>query len=117
EEARPPAPDPLEAEARQMAAFAASRLRWFQGRSRELNQLSRFVQEDLPSEASRLCVVRAVAGQGKSALLARFAGTLADSSHLVVVHFVGASERSADTRALLERLDRELERGGVPAPA
>ncbi len=107
----------FDAENRQMTEFAVSRLRWFQGRDAELRQLTSFVDTDLPSTASRLCVVGAVAGQGKSALLARFAVQLADSPHLLISHFVGATERSADIRSLLERLNQELEHSGIEWPA
>ena len=117
ETAKPAPRNALDAETEQMVAFAGARLRWFCGRERELNQLSSFVNDNLRPEASRVCVVRAVAGQGKSALLAKLAENLKDSSHLVVNHFVGATERGTDTRTLLERLDQELERNGISAPA
>lgn len=116
EHAKPAPRDPLDVEVEGMAAFAASRLRWFQGRGRELQRLQQFIDGDLLPEASRLCVVKAIAGQGKSALLAKFAGVVADSPHLIITHFVGATERSADTRSLLERLVRELDRNGIPKP-
>ncbi len=115
EHAKPEPRDPLDFEAEQMAAFASSRLRWFRGRAKELGELEGFVG-DLSPEASRLCVVRAVAGQGKSALLARFAEGLSGSQHLVITHFVGATEKSADVRSLLVRLIKEFDRSGVPVP-
>lgn len=108
---------PIDAEKLQMAEFAESRLRWFQGRQSELRQLAAFVDNDVPPATGELCVVGAVAGQGKSALLAKFATQLADTQHLLITHFVGATDRSADVRSLLERLNQELERSGIEWPA
>jgi hypothetical protein len=112
EQARPRPADPLDAETDQMAAFAEGRLRWFQGRGQELARLRQFVEEDAAPE-DRLCVVGAVPGQGKSALLARLVQQLAGSPHFVLAHFVGATERSADARSLLERINAELDRHGL----
>jgi len=109
----------LDAEAEAMAEFATGRLRWFQGRHAELAELGRFVVEAGPN-SSRVCVVRAVPGQGKSALLARFAEGLEPSSGttrpapILISHFVGATERSADPGQLAERLVRELDRRDIP---
>ena len=117
-EAAKPAPaDPLDAEAAEMAAFATSRLRWFQGRAHELQQLRAFVDGSRSENESRLCVVRAVAGAGKTALMAKLAEQMAATPHLVITHFVGVTERSANVRSLLERLVNELDRHGVPHPA
>lgn len=136
EQAKPAPRDPLDVETEQMDAFAATRLRWFQGREKELRELAEFVG-GLPVDASRLCVVRAVAGQGKSALLAKFCRALSelpqkdeeatkisesftalrDQSMFLIPHFVGATERSADVRSLLERLVQELDRNGIPHPS
>lgn len=114
--AKPAPSNPLEVEIEQMSAFAAGRLRWFRGRVAELKQLSSFVNsDDVSIDSSHLCVVRAVAGQGKSALLAKLAEQLANTSHLVITHFVGATERGTSTHGMLERLDRELERNGIMA--
>ncbi len=90
--------------------FARGRLRWFQGRTDELSVLLRFVAEDSSEAASRLCCVRAVPGQGKSALLAKLAERLAQNrpNDLVISHFVGATENSADLRRMLLRLTEEL---------
>ncbi|MHB8767364.1 MAG: DUF4062 domain-containing protein, partial [Deferrisomatales bacterium] len=115
EHIRPEPKNLVDSEAEQMAAFAKARLKWFQGREEELRELTEFVG-DLPPEAPRLCVVSALPGQGKSALLAKFAEKLAGSRHVVVTHFVGATERSADARTLLSRLVAELDRNGVPHP-
>jgi hypothetical protein len=112
--AKPPPPDPLTVEAEGMAAFMAPRLRWFTGRERELRELTRFVVADLAAGDSSLRVVSGLPGQGKSALLAKLADKLAGTRHLVVPHFVGATERSANVRDLLERLVGELDRARIP---
>jgi hypothetical protein len=52
--AKPAPPGLLQAEAGQMAAFAAARLRWFRGRKEELRQLVNFVEYDRPAGTSRL---------------------------------------------------------------
>jgi WD40 repeat protein len=114
EHARPAPADPLDAEVKEMAAFASARLRWFRGRATELRELIEFVEQPLATDGSRVCVVRAVPGAGKSALMARLAEQLATTSHLVISHFVGATEHSADLRDLLERLVQELDRSRVP---
>ncbi len=116
EAAKPPPRDPLDVEADQMARFAESRLRWFQGRTHELAELRTFVEGDLPDDASRLCVVRAAAGTGKTALLAKLAEGLDESGCLLLTHFVGASEQSASAWALVNRLLQELDRHGIPDP-
>ena len=67
--AKPEPKEPLDAEREQMDAFAESRLRWFQGRTREISLLTSFL-DDPATDAPRLAVVAAVPGQGKSALLA-----------------------------------------------
>jgi len=116
EAARPAPQDPLDVEAQQMARYADARLRWFQGRTKELAELRLFVDEDGPEGSSRLRVVRAAPGAGKTALLAKLASELDDSGHLVISHFVGSTPSSTDPRSMLERLVSELHRGGVPAP-
>ncbi|MDD2737065.1 MAG: DUF4062 domain-containing protein [Desulfuromonadaceae bacterium] len=112
--AKPEPIDPLDAEAEQMAMFAEARLRFFQGREKELKELTDFINDQNP-EASRICIVTALPGQGKSALLAKFS-TLVPQSTLLIAHFIGATERSADARSLLERLVNELDRKGMPHP-
>jgi WD40 repeat protein len=114
--ARPALRNPLDVEAEAMAAFASTRVRWFQGRQRELMALRQFVAGEVSPEASRLCVVHAPAGQGKTALLARLVQDLAGSPDLLVSHFVGATEHSADPRALVGRLVKELDRQGISHP-
>lgn len=116
--AKPAPRAPLDAEAHAMAEFAAGRLQWFRGRQRELAALRRFAGEAGP-DASRLCVLRAVPGQGKSALLAKFAQSPGSSSDgtrptpVLISHFVGATEQSADPHELAGRLARELERHDI----
>jgi len=116
EAAKPRPPDPLVAEAQEMAGYASGRLRRFTGRADQLRALTQFVNDDLPIDDSRLCVVQAPAGQGKSALLAKLAADLAGTRHHALSHFVGATERSANVRAMLARLTGELDRVGIPSP-
>lgn len=110
--ARPAPASPLDAERQQMEAFAASRLRWFQGRTYELKKLTDFV-DSTAEDADRLAVVAAVPGQGKSALLAKLSTTVTQDSTFLITHFVGATERSASARTLVERLLAELDRSGI----
>jgi hypothetical protein len=125
EEVRPRPADPLVAEADQMEAFSRGLLRWFHGREESLSGLWRFVEGDGTDDRCGLCVVKGRQGQGKSALLARFSQQLSASSplsptelgDLIVTHFVGASERSADLQPLLQRLIGELDRSGIQWPA
>jgi WD40 repeat protein len=121
--ARPAPVSPLDAERQQMEAFAASRLRWFQGRTAELQQLTDFLDATV-ADAPRLAVVAAVPGQGKSALLAKLSTLIpqlptldSQLSAFLITHFVGATERSASARALVERLLDELDRSGITWPA
>ncbi len=115
--AKPPAKDPLDDERQQMEAFAASRLRWFQGRSHELQQLTDFIHSTA-ANAPRLAVVAAAPGQGKSALIAKLSQRIQESeagsqkSAFLITHFVGATERSATAHALVQRLLDELDRSG-----
>ena len=134
--AKPPPKDPLDAEREQMDAFAASRLRWFQGRTHELQQLTHFIHSTAEN-APRLAVVAAVPGLGKSALIAELhqqlselsqVGTKASapsgtssfiphpSSFFLITHFVGATERSANAHSLVGRLLAELDRSGIEWP-
>jgi len=106
---------PLDAEAEQMESFADKRLQWFRGRTKELSTLTDFVETTDP-DAPRLAIVSAVPGQGKSALLAKLHQQLKASPHFVITHFVGATERSADPRALVKRLINELDRSGIAWP-
>lgn len=114
--AKPEPKDPLDAEREQMDAFAASRLRWFHGRTDELKQLNDFLKST-SADAPRLAVVAAVPGQGKSALLAQLHEQLKSSPYFVITHFVGSTERSASAHTLVERLLGELDRSGITWPA
>lgn len=120
EEARPKPLDPLEAERRGMAEFAFDRLRWFSGREQEIVTLITFIESESAPLASRLLVVSAVPGQGKTALLAKLSQHTFSVPHVLISHFVGVTETSADPRALLDRLIKELIASGVmkqPEPA
>lgn len=112
--AQPPVLDPYVAEANEMARFATDRTRWFTGRRRELAALRQFATSDLASGASGLSVVQAGAGAGKSSLLAEFVHQLAGTGTVVVSHFVGATERSADLHTLLDHLVIEIDRRCFP---
>ena len=114
--AKPPPKDPLDAEREQMDAFAASCLRWFQGRTEELETLAGFIGSTGPDDA-RLAVVAAVPGQGKSALIAKLSTLNLKPSTFQITHFVGATERSASAHALVGRLLAELDRSGIVWPA
>ncbi len=120
--AKPPPKDPLDAERQQMEAFAISRLRWFQGRTRELQQLTDFIHST-EADAPRLAVLAAVPGQGKSALIAKLGQSIQEPKvrsqkpPFLITHFVGATERSATAHALVERLLGELDRSGIEWPA
>jgi WD40 repeat protein len=113
--AKPEPKNPLDAEREQMDAFATSRLRWFHGRTHEIQQLNEFINTSA-DDAPRLAVVAAVPGQGKSALLAKLHQQLQNPPHFVIAHFVGATERSASAHALVQRLLDELDRGGIAWP-
>lgn len=115
EQERPAPAGPLEADAEQMASFAASRMRWFHGRDAEVGELVRFITDEQPE--SRIGFVHGVAGEGKSALIARLAAELADSPFVTVTHFIGASVRSANVRGMLHRLNGELDRRGAAVQA
>jgi WD40 repeat protein len=110
--AKPGPKEPLDAEREQTDAFAASRLRWFQGRTVELRQLTDFL-DATAADAPRIAVVAAAPGQGKSALLAHLHKQLTSSPHFVITRFVGVTEHSATAHALVERLLCELDRSGV----
>ncbi|HPA17496.1 MAG TPA: DUF4062 domain-containing protein, partial [Verrucomicrobiae bacterium] len=141
--AKPPSKDPLDAEGEQMEAFSQTRLRWFQGRKHELEQLADFIHSTAEN-APRLAVVAAAPGQGKSALIAKLHQQLTEASHqegheerggsapsgihrnlralrgeflFLITHFVGATERSATAHALVQRLLNELDRSGIEWPA
>lgn len=110
--ARPEPPSPLENERLQMEAFEANRLRWFQGRTREIDELRAWIDSDNQSDP-QIAVLAAERGQGKSALMARLHRVLAKPGTVVIAHFVGATELSAGARNLVERLMNELDAADV----
>jgi WD40 repeat protein len=122
--AKPAPVSPLDAERQQMEAFAASRLKWFQGRTHELETLAAFIRST-DEDAPRLAVVAAVPGQGKSALLAKLWRKLTPSdpsavrnpdSEFIIAHFIGATERSGSALELVRRLLDELDQSGIEWP-
>jgi WD40 repeat protein len=122
--AKPAPKAPLEAEREQMATFAASRLRWFQGRTDELKDLIQFIIAPAGEETSRLAVIAAQPGQGKSALMAKLAQSFKSPALpvspspllFVVTHFVGATEKSSSAYNLVKRLNDELDASGISFP-
>lgn len=112
--AKPEPNDQLVVERHQMEAFAASRLRWFQGRSETLQLISNFLHST-EINARRIAVISAEPGQGKTSLIAKIWESLmvTDHSAFVIAHFVGATEHSTDARSLVLRLLEELERSGI----
>lgn len=80
--AKPPPKDRLDAEREGMQQLADSRLRWFQGRGKELKQFTDFILAPADEKTSRLAVLAAVPGQGKSALMAKLDEALRHSSFL-----------------------------------
>ncbi len=116
--AKPKPKNPLDAEREQMEAVAQARLRWFQGRTKELQQLGSLIHAT-DGKSPRLAVVVSAPGQGKSALLARLSETIRQEAAskqdppFIITHFVGATERSASAHALVERLLDELDQSGI----
>jgi len=101
------APDPLEREAADHEAFAASRATVYVGRDDYLERLDAHAAGD----GSPL-VVLGESGVGKSALLANWARRYRAShpDESVVMHFVGSSPHSSDWRSMLRRIMGELGR-------
>ncbi len=138
--AKPVPPSPLDAEKQQMEAFGQKRLSWFRGRTKELKQLTNFINSS-DDRSPRLAAVVAAPGQGKSALLAKLWHKLDSSegraarspesqmgvgcgeilssipSTFLITHFVGATDRSGSAYAMVERLLDELDRSGIKWPA
>ena len=134
--AKPPPKNPLEAERDEMQRFADSRLKWFQGREQELNELLQFIAN--PAEAHdlpRLAVIAAQPGQGKSALMAKLwealqpketkedekgaasdARRVEDNAPYLISHFVGATSQSSSSYHLVKRLNDELDHSGIAFP-
>jgi WD40 repeat protein len=110
---KPPPMDVLNSQAEGIAAFVEAQQRWFQGRKEELKSLLAYIEGDKAEDSGRMVVIRGPAGIGKSALIAWLARELASSSHLVITHFVGATQHSMDLRFMLARLVGELERNNI----
>ena len=101
------APDPLDREATEHDAFAASRADVYVGRAENRLQLDAHADGDGPP-----LVVVGESGVGKSALLANWARTwrAAHPTELVIMHFVGSSPSSGDWAAMLRRIMGEIGR-------
>jgi tetratricopeptide (TPR) repeat protein len=100
-------PYPLDCEASEQDAFAASRARVYIGRREYFEAL------DVHARGSGLpLVIVGESGSGKSALLANWAfdGRASRDAALVLMHFVGATAHSADWAAMLRRLLGEFRR-------
>jgi len=93
--------DPLVTEADYHERFMESRLRVYVGREEIQQELLRFAEGDDRTP----CLVVGPSGSGKSAVLARFATTCAEThpDALVIPHFIGASPASTDLRQTLRR--------------
>ena len=100
-------PDPLDREAADHEAFAASRIGVYVGRQIYLDALNKHARDDGPP-----LVLLGESGSGKSALLANWARQYrADHpAELLIMHFVGASPQSADWAAMLRRILGEFKR-------
>lgn len=100
-------PPPLDLEAAEHAAFAASRARVYIGRQEYFDALDAHARGDGPP-----LVVLGESGSGKSALLANWAVRYGAShpSELLLLHFVGATPASADWAAMVRRILGELDR-------
>lgn len=99
--------------------FAEESATGFIGRHDVLAKLAEFIEGpgDMP-----LLIVSGIRGIGKSATLAKFARSYAEThpDHFVLTHFIGTSPGSSDIRRTLQRLCRELKQrfnleGEIPA--
>jgi len=100
-------PDPLDRDAADHEAFAASRTAVYTAREGDLGRLDEHAAGDGPP-----LVVLGESGSGKSALLANWAQRY-EASHpgaLLLLHFVGANPQSADWAWMLRRILGELQR-------
>lgn len=119
--AKPIPQDPLYSERQQMEAFASSRLRWFQGRTQELKHLTDFISSTAKN-SPHFAIIVAAPGQGKSALIAKLSQSIqklkimTQKPPFLITHFVGATEKSASTYALVLRLLDELDHSGIKWP-
>jgi hypothetical protein len=100
-------PDPLEREAAEHEAFAASRCGVYIGRQEYFERLDAHAAGDGPP-----LVVVGESGSGKSALLANWAVSYraAHRDDLVLLHFIGASPASTDWTAMVRRIIGDLMR-------
>jgi hypothetical protein len=100
-------PDPLDREAIEHEAFAASRARVYIGRKAYFDRLDEHAQGNSPP-----LTILGDSGSGKSALLANWAIRYRTShpQDLVLMHFIGATPTSADWEAMLRRILGEFKR-------
>ncbi len=100
-------PDPLDHQAAEHEAFAASRADVYIGRQAYLDRLDTNAQGD-----GDPLVVLGESGSGKSALLANWALRYRQEhpQQTVLMHFIGASPYSAGWRAMVRRIMGELKR-------
>ena len=100
-------PDPMDTEAAGHEAFAASRTGVYVGRRDYFEALDAHAVAHGPP-----LVLTGESGSGKSALLANWAvrWRASHADDIVVMHFIGATSRSAGWEALLRRIMRELQR-------
>ena len=100
-------PDPLDREAQEHEAFAASRAKVYIGRQGYFDRLSRHVESEDPP-----LVLLGESGVGKSALLANWVGQYRGKhpDDFVFFHFIGATPQGTDYVALLHRLISEIKR-------
>ena len=98
-------PDPLQRQRAEHEAYARSRARVYAGRRQYYEALDAHAAGDGPP-----LVVTGESGSGKSALLANWAlrYRAARPELPLVMHFVGASAKSADWTAMVRRLMAEL---------
>jgi tetratricopeptide (TPR) repeat protein len=100
-------PEPLDREAAEHQAFAASRARVYIGRQEYLDRLDAHAQGQGPP-----LVVLGESGSGKSALLANWAQEYRGShqDNLLLMHFIGSSPQSTDWAPMLRRIMGEFKR-------
>ena len=100
-------PDPLDRDAADHEAYAASRRRVYIGRQKYIERLDAHAAGDGPP-----LVVLGESGGGKSALLANWTHRWREqhSEPPVLVHFIGAAPDSANWIAMLRRLLGEFQR-------
>jgi hypothetical protein len=86
--------------------FAEESAMGFIGRHEVLKNLAKFIE----TPGKPLLVVSGIGGIGKSATLAKFARSYAEThpDYFILTHFIGISPDSADIRRTLQRLCREL---------